>query len=142
MSSEQICGLLVAVGLTVTLLLVWRTRRFLSRAARASGTISHVSVETRHYKGHGSDHPEETTMYYTPHVEFSSEDGSLLTFAGSERAGNSQYKQGDVVAVVYDRGKPGTTAQIEGPDVWWRVWLSGLATLALFVYTIVSKACP
>lgn len=103
MSDEQqfVTGvLLIAVGLTATLLLVWRTRRFLSRAARVSGRISHISVETRHYKGHGANHPEETTMYYAPHVESSSEDGSLLGFAGSELAGNSLYKQGDVVPVV------------------------------------------
>jgi uncharacterized protein DUF3592 len=114
--------LLVAVGLTVTLLLAWRTRRFLTRAARASGRISHIFVETRHWKGHGADHPAETTMYYTPHVEFSPEDGSLLSFAGLPLAGRSLYKQGDVVTVVYDRAKPGTTAKIEGPAVWWHVW--------------------
>jgi len=143
MSNEQICGLLIAVGLTVTLLLVWRTRRFLSRATRVSGRVSHIGVKTRHYKGYGADHSsEETTMYYTPHVEFSSEDGSLLSFAGSEHAENSLYKQGDVVPVVYDRAKPGTTAQIEGPDVWTRVWVSGFVTLVLFIYTIAARACP
>jgi hypothetical protein len=144
MSKEHglvIWDLLTAVGLTVTLLLAWRTRRFLSRAAKVSGRISHISVETRHWKGHGSDHPAETTMYYTPHVEFSPEDGSLLSFAGSPLAGNSLYRQGDVVAVVYDRAKPGTTAQIEGPAVWWHVGLSGLATLVLFLFTIAGKAC-
>lgn len=134
-------GLLTAAGLTVTSLLVWRTRRFLSRAARASGRVSRVNVETRHWKGHGSDHPAETTMYYTPHVEFSLEDGSLLSFPGSPLAGSSLYKQGDVVAVVYDRAKPRTTAQIEGPNVWLPVGLSGLATLVLFLFTIAGKGC-
>lgn len=144
MSEDQgfvVWGLVTAAALIVTFLLAWRTRRFLSRAARASGRISHVSVETKHWKGHGADHPAETTMYYTPHVEFSSEDGSLLSFPGSPLAGSSLYKQGDVVAVVYDRTQPRTTAQIDGPNVWLHVGLSGLATLVLFLITVAGKAC-
>src|SRR5712691_9716871 len=95
MSEDQdfvVWGLVNAAALTVTFLLAWQTRRFLARAARASGRISHVSVETKHWTGYGSDHPEETTMYYTPHVEFPLEDGSLLSFPGSPLAGRSLYK--------------------------------------------------
>jgi hypothetical protein len=80
-------------------------------------------------------------MYYTPQVEFSLEDGSLLSFAGSPLAGSSLYKQGDVVAVVYDRAQPGTSAQISGPKVWLHVGLSGLATLVLFLIAVAGKAC-
>jgi len=144
MSEDQgfvVWGLVTAAALIVTFLLAWRTRRFLARAARVSGRISHVSVETKHWKGHGSDHPAETTMYYTPHVEFPLDDGSLLSFPGSPHAESSLYKQGDVVGVVYDRAQPGTTAQIDGPNVWLSVVLSGLATLVLFLITFAGKAC-
>jgi len=143
-SEEQgfvIWSVLTAIALTATSLLAWRTRRFLSRAARVSGRVSHIQVETRHWKGHGADHPAETTMYYTPHIEFPLEDGSLLAFSGLPLAGRSLYKQGDVVAVVYDRAKPDTTAAIEGGHVWRHVVWSGLVTVVLFLFTVAGKAC-
>ena len=80
-------------------------------------------------------------MYYTPHFEFPLEDGSLLGFSGSPLAGRSLYKQGDVVAVVYDRANPDTTAAIEGADAWRHVVWSGLVTVVLFLFTVAGKAC-
>jgi hypothetical protein len=143
MDEDFFLGLLVlcAAALTVTLVLVWRTRAFLSRAARVPGRVTRITVETQEFPGYGADHPPETTFHYTPHVEFARADGTLVEFRSNvSHPGTPLHKEGDAVTVVYERGDP-STAQIAGPAVWRNAVFSGIATSALLLFTGFSKAC-
>ena len=144
MSDEVIVGFLVLVtgALVVTLVLAWRTRRFLARATRVGGTIVRVDRQLHTSQSYGGDHPSETTLYFTPVVVFSLPDGSRLQFRSgiSDSEGHS-YLEGQTVTVVYDAAHPSGTAEIEGPAVWRRVIHSGLVTFGLLAVTALGRAC-
>jgi len=135
-------GLLIlnAVALVGTAFLMWRTRRFLSRATRAQGTVTRVTMTETETMSYGADHPASTARDFTAHVTFPLEDGSQVEFASRE-SHSSQPMIGKAVTVVYDRANPAGSAEIEGPAVWrFTIW-AGLGTLVLLIATLTTKAC-
>lgn len=133
--------LLSMAALTLTVVLAWRTRRFLARAARVDGRVTRIAMDLHHGPRYGSE-PPDTTERYTPYVEFSLEDGSPVEFRSCQSTSNAPgFKEGEIVTVVYERAHPLTTAEIAGSAVWRSVTLSGLGTFLLLLVTILWKAC-
>ena len=133
---------LTAASLVVTLALVFKVRRFLNLAARAPGRVTRIEAEEVHWEGYGSDHPEETTTSFRPHVEFTPEGGSPIEFPS--RVANPRapmYQVGETVTVVYDRADPQGTAEMSGPVVWRYPIYSGIVTVLLLLGTAFGKAC-
>ena len=128
---------LSAVALIVTLSRAWRTRQFLSRAVRAPGTVTRITVTSEEVPAYG-DNSAVTTRYFTPHVEFARQDGTLTEFESSVADIKTPgFSVGEVETVVYEPGDPWATAQIDDLGVWRRTLLSGLATVLLLLSSIV-----
>jgi len=133
---------LTSAALIVTLGLAWRTRRFMARAVRTSGRIRNITMDLVEWESYGSDHPAQTTRSYTPHVEFTREDGYKVEFRSRvSHPGSSLYRQGQEVTVVYERSDPAGTAEIAGPAVWRSVIFSAIGTVVLLLVTVLGKAC-
>jgi Protein of unknown function (DUF3592) len=137
-------GLLIlnAAALTLTGGLTWWTRRFLSRASRAKGTVTRVTLSETETMSYGADHPATTARDYTPHVAFKLRDGSPIEFESRvSHPGQPLYQAGSLVTVVYDRTNPAATAEIEGPAVWRNAIFAAMGTVVLLIATLGMKAC-
>jgi len=131
-----------AASLLLTLGFALRAHRFLARALRAAGKVTRVEPEQVTTQSYGSDHPEQTSTSFRPHVEFQSADGSRIEFPSAvAHPGASLYQVGDAVTVVYDRADPRGTAEIAGPVVWRATIFSGIGTGLLLLVTVLGKAC-
>jgi hypothetical protein len=80
-----------------------RTRRFVSRASSATGTVT--DVKTRTSRSHTGDGPRVRTYRY-PVVRFQTRDGRTVEF--ESETGTSSFSQGpgEQVEVLYDPLKP------------------------------------
>jgi hypothetical protein len=80
-----------------------RTRRFVSRASSATGTVT--EVRTRTSTSHTGDGPRMRTYRY-PVVRFQSQDGRTVEF--ESETGTSSFSQGpgEQVEVIYDPLRP------------------------------------
>src|SRR5688572_27591603 len=116
MDPEVFLGLLavVALALAATLALAWRTRTFLARCTKASGTVSRVVAKSQETMSYGGDHPSRTVTDYTTHVVFNTVDGSRVEFESRVSHPTRMYDEGQVVAVVYEPADPQGTAEIAG----------------------------
>jgi hypothetical protein len=137
-------GLLVlnGVALLAAAVLTGRTRRFLSRARRAPGTITRIAMSETETMSYGADHPASTVRSYTPHVAFQLEDGARVEFESRvSHPSLPLYQAGQTVTVVYDRANPGATAEIEGAAVWRSAIFAAIGAVLLLVATLLMKAC-
>jgi hypothetical protein len=137
-------GLLVlnAVALIVTAFLAWQTRRFLSRASRANGTVARVTMSESETMSYGADHPARSVRDYTPHVRFELPDGTPIEFESRvSHPGSPQYQAGQSVTVVYDRANPAATAELAGPAVWRGAIFAAIGSVVLLLATLGMKAC-
>jgi hypothetical protein len=137
-------GLLVLNGVALALaaFLTWKTRRFLSSASRAKGTIARVTMSESETMSHGADNPARTVRDYTPHVKFELPDGTPIEFESRvSHPGQPMYQSGQSVTVVYDRANPGATAEIAGPAVWRNAIFASIGACVLLIATIGMKAC-
>jgi len=131
--------LLAAFMTAVALILAWRGRRFLSRAVRTSGRITHFSE--REYQRQRHDGGSDTEKEYFPHVEFFLEDGSRILFR-SGVSHSTQVRQGMAVTVSYQAASPSATAEIAGFPALLRVWtpavLSAVFAVGFFILYFAS----
>jgi hypothetical protein len=131
----------VAAALALDAWAVWlvvRTRRFLARAVRVSGTVlGSFREEDRRWKGEGQG--SEDVVYYYPEVAFNLPDGQRVVFR-SRASSDQPAGMGQTVTVVYDPLAPAATAAMTGPGVWQpvMVWviLAGLGTIVVVVMLI------
>ncbi len=131
----RVWGLAPTVGLIITLALVWRTHRFLARAARAPGRIARVTREQREqWRGQGEG--RETATFYIAHVEFSPKDGTTLEFRSATLTQPPHV--GQTVTVAYEPRNPETTARIDDGVIWRWPAIAGGLTVALSLFSIVT----
>lgn len=120
-------------GIIVTLVLAWRTRRFLARAARAPGTIARVTAEeTKQWQGEGRGSEIVTT--YVAHVEFQPAGGPRVEFRSASL--NDRPGVGQAVTVAYDQARPEATAKIDDGVVWRPTVIAAGVTFLLVLYSL------
>ena len=99
--------LVLAVGGAVFLVLgvrnFVRTRRFVSQASSATGTVT--DVKTRASRSHTGDGPRVSTYRY-PVVRFQTQDGRTVEFESETGTNTCSQKPGEQVEVLYDPLKP------------------------------------
>jgi hypothetical protein len=80
-----------------------RTRRFVSQATSATGTVT--DVQTRTSTSHTGDGPRLRTYRY-PVVRFQTQDGRTVEFESETGTSGFSQKPGEQVEVLYDPLKP------------------------------------
>ena len=146
LGGRAITLLSLALGLALlvwTTLLIQRKRRWLREAARATGSVLYLETATRkelvsdshRSSGMGTD----DVTYSYPHVQFTAEDGTLVTFRSGHGYEKCPFGQNASVPVAYERRDPAATAQIEeGAALWQGVVLWAFFTFVALVFAAVQ----
>jgi hypothetical protein len=143
LGNRAITLLSLALGLSLlvrtTLLIHWK-RRWLRDAARATGRVLHLETETRRERvsdsTRGSGMAMDDVTYSYPHVQFTAENGTVVTFRSGHGYSTCPFGLNAAVPIVYERRDPAATAQIEEGAALWQ----GVAVWVFFTFVALVFA--
>jgi hypothetical protein len=82
---------------------------------------------------------EEEVTYGYPHVEFTAEDGTTVTFRSSHGYERGRATPSSSVTVLYERRAPQQTAQLEeGGALWGNISALAIVTLLALGFAVVT----